>query len=286
MTENHEQKQSGLLFVCIEGIAGAGKSTLLRAIHEELTRRNLSSTVFKLGGLGDSRWAARLKAIRASRQDIMERGDETLKQTADRLRGRIYHIALQAQLRELKSLLAKESDAIYLLDRTPLTNSVRLQAEVAITNIANPYIPEIRAYELSVIKELNMTDIIFLDVSTETSLARMIVRYFGDNAQGIEAAIRGLNAPSKRKRIVHQRVRYILQSSKHIARREIDNWHLAVPIELIDAERTEFKRVLRSAKSTCQSHITILNAEQPIEETLDHIAQLISKRIASGNSAD
>src|SRR5579859_334367 len=197
--------------VCIEGLAGSGKSALVSNLTHAFSSENVLCQSFKLAGLGNSRRVGLLQKIRTFRQSAYISGMETPKQREDRLQGRIYQIALAAQVRELKDLVMSNRVPLYLLDRSPFMNSVHLRAVAQITQEDNDSehlscIEDIFKRELSIISTLGIKHIVLLDVEPELAFARMITRYYGNNDREINSAISGLKTTSERRRQIYQRV--------------------------------------------------------------------------------
>lgn len=270
--------------VCIEGLAGSGKSTIISSLLSEFSSKEIPCDAFKLGGLGNSRRGNILKEIRAFRQSIYNSGDETQKQIKDRLQGRIYQAALTAQTRELKDRMGSSKVQLYLLDRSPFMNSVHLKAEAQVAR-KHPYVQyssyadEVFKRELALAKSIGIKHIVLLDISSELSFARMIIRYCGNDEGDIVQAISKIKASPQRQQRIYEQVCKLKANLRHITKEPMDNWHLATQIEVADAEREMLITTIEAVCHTTEIIGDIVDANQDKDIVLQNVKKSIEEGI-------
>ncbi|MCL5411423.1 MAG: hypothetical protein M1150_01615 [Patescibacteria group bacterium] len=161
-----------MIVMALEGVGGSGKSTVINDLKKHLLTQNFRVLTSKVGGFGDSPREHRLKKIMAYREGLLALNACTNKQRLDKMKDRLFRLALRYQVKRLKTTLNEASYDVVLLDRTPFMSWVYATAR----DPFNPFLGEIWEEVKQLCITLNLKHIFLLDVDPITAFARLVAR--------------------------------------------------------------------------------------------------------------
>ena len=254
----------------LEGIGGSGKSHVGEILTENLTTGGLKVLNHKVAGLGSSPRVSLLKDIMWSRHKLKEE-ELTPKQLNDKLRDKIFRLAMRQQVKDLDKNNLLAYDAV-IIDRTPLMIWVFAKSN----NPNNPYLDEIYREVIFFTQKLNLSMVYLFDLSPETAYSRMIARYCIEKNNWEELAYdacKVIGSPADSTKLIFENVSKLI-ISKSIQPKEFESWDL-IPFHVTQKERESHKQALYECNQRFGLNYQIIDAEKDIDTVVSSLYRSI-----------
>ena len=260
----------GIPIFALEGIGGSGKSHILKILADRFSANRYSVLTHKIGGLGDTPSIRLLKNIRLKRLELKRNGQWTDRWEQDRLRDRLYRIAMRQQIREFQKELGQGDVDVVLLDRTPLM----IWAFAAANNVLNPYLSEIETEVLCYAEKLNLTKVYLFDLPIEIAYARIIIRYWSPELaldDFVQEACHSLGATENETLVILENTLPLVETFSQYQHKTLDGWDAITPLFVKKMERNFHKQILLKCQRQFGLQFQLIDVNQPIQTVADCI---------------